>query len=258
MITKLGSGLIESDSQQVSSSFPLGASLAGGVLGTVGAKAVHKILRGPLIRAALKPGPHFTDNEGARIINNMLGTRKDIKIDYEAAKNLPSHFSPMKKTVVAPKQSYLLAHELGHATGLFGKNRILGQLGAIATYGIGGPVLAPIITGMGSAHKAYNRELGLSEENDSRTLNTLTAISQAGTAGQLAEEAQASIRGINAIGKIQGRAGMLRAAKVFGPAFGTYALAAAGSHAIAPWLGGLIGRRMGKSRLKAETAEKDK
>lgn len=253
MITKLGREIVETQPPEKTLGQSLGVGLAAGALGRTGAMAAIMPAALPLAGKALMSGHELTRAESERLIRIMLGNRGDISVREPVIPIFdPSRFEPRTKTVVAPKDSYVLAHELGHATGLMGKNRILGQLGPLFTHGLGGPLLAPIITSVNSAQKAYNREIGLSRGEDSKALDVLNTAAQIGTAGQLAEEAQASIRGINAIGKIQGRGGMLHAAKVFGPAFGTYALGALASHGIAPWIGGKIGKAMGKYRGEHE------
>lgn len=253
MITKLGKEIVENSERQKTVDQSLGVGAAAGLLGPIGAE----IARGPihilLDSAMSRPRPRLTEKESESLIKAMLGIRKDIAVvDLPRFFQRGSQFNPATKTVSAPKDSYILAHELGHATGLMGRNRAVGSIGSLLTHGIGGPKIAPIVRSIHSAQKAYNREIGLPESEDSKALDALSTATQIGTAGQLAEEAQASIRGLHAIGKIQGRAGMLQAAKMFAPAFGTYALGAAAYHGVAPWLGGKIGGWLGKLKMKAQ------
>lgn len=248
MITKLGKEIEQKRKKSLSESMLVGT--AAGIGAPLTSRVASKPIIAPLARKVLlSRSQDLSPAESNQLIQNMLGTNSKIKvIDTSGVPRLLllSHFNPATQTVVAPKGSYVLAHELGHATGLLGKNKTLGTIGAFFSNGLGGPRLAPFVRGLDSAQKAYNREVGLPESEDSSTLGALSAATQIGTAAQLAEEGQASIRGLKAIGKLQGKAGMLRAAKLLGPAFGTYVAAAVGSHAIAPWVGGKIGKYLGE------------
>lgn len=263
MITKIGKEIISNKSEKKSLGQSLGVGAAAGILAPGGASAASWLVARPLARKVLgSASQDLSPAESTELIRNMLGPNSKVRVfDTPGISHLfiPSHFNPVTQTVVAPKESYVLAHELGHASGLLGKNKIVGRIGAYFSHGLGGPALAPLVRSIDSAQKAYNREIGLPESEDSSTLGALSTATRIGTAAQLAEEGQASVRGIRAIGRLQGKAGMLRAAKIFGPAFGTYVAAAAGSHAVAPWLGGIIGKRMAKSRLETEagSAERD-
>lgn len=247
MITKLGKEIERERKKSLGESALVGT--AAGIGAPLTATVATQLAAIPLaLKAIGSRSQELTPAEGKKLIKDMVGVRRNIKVvDISGSRiaRLRSHFNPHTQTVVAPKDSYILAHELGHATGLLGKNKTLGRLGAFFTHGLGGPKWAPLLRGIDSAQKAYNREIGLPESEDSSTLGALSTATQIGTAAQLAEEGQASIRGIRAIGKLQGKAGMIRAAKMLGPAFGTYAAAAVGSHAIAPWVGGRIGKYLG-------------
>lgn len=249
MITKIGKEIDRKRKKSFEESALVGT--AAGIAAPVSATAISQLVAIPLaMKVMLSKSQDLTPLEGDQLIKDMVGNRTDINVVDTAGSRLgrlQSHFNPSNKTVMAPKDSYILAHELGHATGLMGKNKTLGNLGAFFSHVLGGPKLAPFVRGIDSAQKAYNREVGLPESEDSKTLGALSTAAQIGTAAQLAEEGQASIRGIRAIGKLQGKAGMIRAAKILGPAFGTYVAAAVGSHAVAPWVGGKIGKYMGES-----------
>ena len=214
----------------------LGVGMAASTIAPTAVNLAHKVITRPVVSPLLNNigKKTLTDEESAAIYKELLGDRKINIEDYPA---LMSHFDPGSNTVRAPKNSYVFAHELGHASSPFGAGRI----GAFFTHGLGGPILAPLIRSIDSAQKAYNRKKGYDPKDDS------TALSVASTATQLAEEAQASIRGARAIGKVKGSKEMWRAARqVFGPAYGTYVAAALGSHALAPWVGKHIGEYLAK------------
>lgn len=255
MITKLGKEIANERHKSLGESALVGT--AAGIAAPVSATAAARLAINPLIRRvrAASRAQDLTLAEADQLIRDMVGNKSNIAImDTSGSRfmRLMSHFNPMTQTVVAPKDSYILAHELGHATGWLGKGKISGTIGTFFTHGLGGRRLAPLVRGMDSAQKAYNREVGLPESEDSATLGALSTTTQLGTAAQLAEEGQASIRGIRAIGKLQGTPGMLRAAKILGPAYGTYAAAAVGSHVVAPWVGGKIGKYLGKANRESE------
>lgn len=238
-----------------------------GIGGMIGANALAGI---PAISALRKSQPGFTGAEASRLVADMAGgkpvrdltisealgfgdknvrsaLKKDKALKFVGAPIGISAYDPETHIVMGNKNSYITAHELGHATGLMGKNRALGKAMALFSHGPfrGVPTLAPISEAIRGARKGYAEESGKPEQ-DSRMLDAATYVGRASTAAQLAEEAQASIRGLHAIGKIQGRNGVIQAAKLLGPAFGTYLGAAAGSHLLAPYLGKLYGRSVAR------------
>lgn len=178
------------------------------------------------------------DAQESQKLREILGA-KNIRVEPRASE-LASHFDPYSQTVRANPRSYVFGHELGHATGLMGKNKWLGTAGAFLTHNIGGPVIASAIRGMNSANKAYAAKTGNSEDH-SKALDYASKLTQLGTGLQLAEECQATIRALDAIRKIQGNAGALRAAKILIPALGTYGAGAVGAHAVVPYMGRRIG-----------------
>lgn len=255
MITKIGKEVERRRKKSIRESALVGT--AAGIGAPLTATVASQLVGTPLaLKVMTSKSQDFTPAEADQLIQNMVGNKRNINVVDTSGSfigRLRSHFNPATQTVMAPKDSYILAHELGHATGLLGRGKTLGQIGAFFSHGLGGPKFAPIVRGIDSAQKAYNREVGLPESEDSTTLGALSTASQLGTAAQLAEEGQASIRGIRAVGKLQGAAGMLRAAKILGPAYGTYAAAAVGSHALAPWVGGKIGKYLGKANMESES-----
>lgn len=80
---------------------------------------------------------------------------------------------------------------------------------AAFTHWVGGK-LAPIIRGYDSTSHAY------------ATLDSASKLIQLATTLQFTEESQTTTRALNTIRKIQGNAGVVRAAKVLIPALGTY------------------------------------
>ncbi len=226
--------------------------LAGGAGAgaTIGAHTALTAAMLPHLRKCVS-GNDLTDRESAELVKRMTsGQKVKTRIDHSLADPLTAHYNPMTDTVQAGKNSYTLAHELGHATGPINKNR-LGIKGILFTHAPWLYALRPLAEGARSAQQAYNRAKGISEDKDSKALAAATWGARLSSAGQLAEEAQASLRGMHAIGKIQGRQGVIRAAKSLGPAFGTYAAMAGLSHGLAPY----IGKRMGQHWAEKEMAE---
>ena len=127
---------------------------------------------------------------------------------------MTSGYAPDIDTVMATKNSYVLAHELGHASGFLNKYPLPLNITQPLTRG------AMLIRAAQGADAGYNRTVGISkEEEDSKALKGLVLASQIASVLQLAEEGQASLRGLKAIYDLQGANGALRAAKLLGPAY---------------------------------------
>lgn len=129
-------------------------------------------------------------------------------------------------------RSYSSAHEFGHATGPLTFKRL--RRPYIAGYRVGMSLLPGLAAGLNAA----NQQQFLRDKEEggmgSKILSGLDVASKAGTGVVLAEEGQATARALRAIHAVQGKAGLLRGAKLLLPAYGTYLAQALGHHFIAP------------------------
>lgn len=228
---------VSKEDDAIDRSMAIGASVP---LGTTSAIVGSSL---PAIPLALKydklKGKGLSDEEAAKIIKHL---RPDgIKLEH--MNDLGSHYDAISDTVRSNKNSYILAHELGHASGLL-RNGRLGAFGALITHGIGHPIFASAVRGAEAANKAYNKAKGIDDGTGTKVLDAAGTGTQIASGLQLAEEAQASLRGLAAIKKVHGMRGALQAAKVLGPAFGTYLGGAIGAHALAPYIGERLGEYM--------------
>ena len=228
------------------------ATLAGGGAAAIAVPTVHTLATIPAIpylSKALGGTKDLSDAESSELVKRMTKGLKHQIHGEVAPHPLFSHYNPATNTVVSNKNSYVFAHELGHASGLLNKHRLGNMLGVL-THSPATFTLRPFAEAARSAQQAYNRAKGLPEEDDSKALAAASWAARLSSAAQLAEEGQASIRGAYHVGKIQGRSGALRAAKAFLPAFGTYAALAGLTHGVAPYIGKRIGQYMAGSEDK--------
>ena len=142
--------------------------------------------------------------------------------------------------VQAPLKSYVLAHELGHATSPMLKlHRATRSLSNVL---LGSLLLSYPLTKAYEAYaKARNPE-GYAEK-DHKELDALNTAGLTANAVQLGEEAQATLRGAYAIGKISGAAKGLKALASLSPAYGTYLAAFLAAHKLAPAAAGWYGKK---------------
>lgn len=236
MITKLGKEMVQADTD-VPIFAQAGAVLAAMPAARISRRLIQKPLAEFACQEALQPG--LTPSEGDRLFKDMVGNRKIIF--EEAPSPMTSYYDPKARKVVSSKTSYILAHELGHATGPLGLNSNIGSLLTKTINKLRKPRFTALTEAINSARDAWRRKKGLPEEDGINITQSATNIGRLASALNLVEEAQASLRGIAAINKIKGKAGVVGAAKILGPAFGTYVAPEVGSHVIAPWVGGMIG-----------------
>lgn len=255
MITKTGKTILAAQQKQDAENRGT-AMAAGGAAGMLGGLTVAQLGAIPTVLAIKDRlgAKDMTDAESSRLIKDMSKGR-NIPVDPSFMGGLDSHYNPATGRIRANKNSHVLAHELGHATSIFGSSKA-SQIGrGIFTHGLGSKFLAPVSEGIKGARDAYNEKMGITpEEGEGTGLNVATNIGRLSSAGMLAEEGQASLRGLRAIGKIQGKAGVMRALGTFLPAYGTYAGRALGSHVVSPYIGKMIGEHMAEQEL--ETANK--
>lgn len=235
MITKLGKEIVEESGTPTLAQ--VGAAVAAVPAVTASRLPVNAYFLNKLIANARTSD--LTDTESGQVVKHMAGNKHFVF-------NKPLHpafssYDPVTRVITADRNSYVMAHELGHATSPVEKNPALGYGFRLFTNGLRRLQFPVLAEAANSAQKAWRRRKGLPEEEDSTSLQTAANVGRLSTGLRLAEEAQASLRGLGAIGKVQGKAGVLKALKVFGPAFGTYASGAAATHTVAPWLGGKIG-----------------
>lgn len=177
----------------------------------------------------------MTEQELSALRKNM-GVPSSVrveKIPWERCRVGP-HYDFQTHTVYTDNpRSYSTAHEFGHASGPFTTfRRLRGPY--MKGYRMGISSLSGLMAGMNAANQEQllldNEEGGVG----SKILSGLDMASKAGTGVMLAEEGQATARALRAIHKIQGKAGLLRGAKIFLPAYATYLAKALGHHFIAP------------------------
>ena len=230
-ITKLGNKLLNN----------IVASSAG-VLGSLGGAAAQRVLNPPLLKAFDKAvsNQRFTNEESSQLIKKMLGNRKTNVVSVKEP--IQNGYNPLTDTVQAMPNTSALAHELGHATGLLSKNPKVGEIAARFTHNFGGHG-ALGARGAEAAVNAYNAAKGLPPN---KLLKAQSRASQVATLGQLAEEAQATIRGAKAVYDLKGKDAAIQTLKDMAPGFGTYAANAVGSHIVAP----AIGKRLGTLAAK--------
>ena len=225
-ITKLGNRLLRSIAEQT-------AALGGAGAGYLVSKGANKLLGKGFVKAV--QANRLSPEESERLAKNMLGNKKvSIVQNNDPWKN---GYSPAMNIVQAAKQSNVLAHELGHATGLLGKNPVVGQAAAEFTYRLGSG--AGGVRAVEAASRAFREAKGMAP---SKADAMASKASQLATAAQLAEEAQASIRGVKAIYDLKGKDAAIQAAKDLLPGYGTYVANAVGSHVVAP----AVAKRLGK------------
>lgn len=166
------------------------------------------------------------------------------------------HYNPLTNEVHVSRLSspYVLAHELGHASGYRSKNDLLSKLmeygtrGGRVAYNLSMGTRLPIGAFAG-AYKAYRdkmrKELGSDEYEENNIDTGLSAgrnISALGYGTTLAEEGRASIKGLNAIENIYGEEAAREASRKLGKAWLTYAARGLGPFVLAPAVGNLIAK----------------
>ena len=164
-------------------------------------------------------------------LRRMMGADGRLKETGRPMPGMGPAYNPMDHTVHANRTGYAYAHELGHATSRISprKHRKARITHALLTAGLNN--LAPMLNiGTTAGSRVSDNETA------QKVLGAVDTATQAATAVNLAEEAQASIRALRAIHKLKGRAAALQAARILGPAFGTYLGTAGVAHGLVPWL----------------------
>ena len=246
-ITKLGKEILENSGKQ-NKKKSIGESLGvyfKSLLPMAGMGVGQTLLSAPLMVPMVRNSHNNLTAEESKKLVDLMAKGKDITIEDTGTKwinRIRSHARPDLNYVYAPKDSYVLAHELGHATGPLANK--YSRIPASIAYRLGNNAMG--LRFLESAQKAYNRAKGYAEEDDSKVLSGLSTASKFGTGYQLAEEGQATIRGLNAIKKLQGFGGVGKAVKSLLPAYGTYLLNAGVAHGIAPRLGEMYGKYLAR------------
>lgn len=224
MITKIGAAALQ-QKDNADERPGLGHLATGlGGLGLFGVSAVKAI---PL----LKNDHGKLTMQEADQLRRMMGADGRLKETGRPMPGMGPAYNPMDHTVHANRTGYAYAHELGHATSRISprKHRKARITHALLTAGLNN--LAPMLNiGTTAGSRVSDNETA------QKVLGAVDTATQAATAVNLAEEAQASIRALRAIHKLKGRAAALQAARILGPAFGTYLGTAGVAHGLVPWL----------------------
>lgn len=224
MITKIGAAALQQkdNADERPGLGHLATGLGGlGLLSVSSAKAI------PLLQ---NDYGKFTRQEAAQL-RRMMGADRKLKETGRPMPGMGPAYNPMDHTVHANRTGYAYAHELGHATSRISprKHRKARITHALLTAGLNN--LAPMLNiGTTAGSRVSDNETA------QKVLGAVDTATQAATAVNLAEEAQASIRALRAIHKLKGRAAALQAARILGPAFGTYLGTAGVAHGLVPWL----------------------
>lgn len=161
----------------------------------------------------------LTSEASANKIFSLYGDGAKSLIDAYNKEKSPFYVSTKKAdVVVAPlENNYLLAHELGHATG---KNYLArGKLPAL-----GRSAAASNLVNTAFLGASYDKDKSLKDQSNFTKANlAATAASSLGAASVLGEEARASIRGAKYLKRI-GMGNYKDAAKNLLPGYATYAL----------------------------------
>lgn len=227
MLTKIGTILNDQEDEGK-------GNVGFGHLATrLGGLALKKVSIKKFIPEYVKDFGKLTQKE-SRQLKRLLGANRKTRVSGLSESPLSSrgpHYNPFDDTVYADKSGYIYAHELGHATSRLAPRKHRGlRLGhAYLTAGLSN--LSPLIN-MGTTLGRRSSD----NETTQKVLGAVETATQAATAANLAEEAQASIRALRAINKLKGRAAALQAARIYVPAFGTYLGQAGFSHGLVPWL----------------------
>jgi hypothetical protein len=168
-----------------------------------------------------------TPLEASASAHKIIESLEDQGIATYIKQHASPHYNPMGQHIVVNPHSTLstLAHEAGHATG----SRAL--LGRPYAWGRAyGTVALPAI-GVGAATVLEDTSLTANKEEAEKRLKwarVAPLLASIPYAPVLAEEARASIRGVNMIRGLEGGGAAAKASLELLPAFGTYAAATAG------------------------------
>ena len=239
------------------SSGVLGTTLGTGA-GAIAGGTTTAVLATPIAGAMFynevkNKQPDMTSAEFSKLKDAFLRGKKNPPKFFAlpGVFNIGSHYNPSTNTVASSPRSYIAAHELGHATGPVGADSSKAVRG-IVNAGYRLSKLAPIARALQGYTQAYNKEMGIEPGTGQNVIDALGTASMVGTGIQLTEEGQATLRALKKIREVQGGAGMRRALmRTLGPAYLTYLAGAAGSHAVAPWVAGLLGRRAARKEKKS-------
>lgn len=165
-----------------------------------------------------KLGTHITDPQ-----RNDLRSALDVPFSYKVEAGTED-FCMYNPPLIQHTGTNAIAHEFAHASSPFYKRLSKGQQEWLRRAWVRGKYLFPYFSAMLAASRSYAQYAGRAFPLINFALKSLMVVSAAAMLPRLAEEAQASVRGCMAIGKVMGAEEALKSAVFFAVCFGSYLL----------------------------------